>query len=63
VILQKILKLKIRERELYFAIIFLTVREKKNEKVEFCFDPKDDSLKVSAKSVEKSGYGYDWVKS
>ena len=29
--------------------------------MEFHFDPKDDSLKVSANSVEKSGYGFEWV--
>ena len=29
---------------------------------EFRFDPQNNSLKVSANSVEKSGYGYEWVK-
>jgi hypothetical protein len=37
-------------------ILFISL--KKNKKVEFRFDPKEHSLKVSANSVEGSGYGY-----
>jgi hypothetical protein len=37
---------------------FFIYKLKKNKKVEFHFDPKEHSLKVSANSVEGSGYGY-----
>jgi hypothetical protein len=35
---------------------------KKNNKMEFHFDPGEHSLQVSAKSIEESGCGVEWVK-
>jgi len=57
-ILQKIIKFQNK----FIAINSYQCSRKKNEKVKFRFDTKDDSQKVSANSVEKSGYGYEWVK-
>jgi hypothetical protein len=41
---------------------FLSVPLKKNKKLEFHFDPGKHSLQVSAKSIEESGCGVEWVK-
>jgi hypothetical protein len=41
---------------------FLSVPLKKNQKLEFHFDPGEHSLQVSVKSIEKSGCGVELVK-
>jgi hypothetical protein len=41
---------------------FICPFKKKNKKMEFYFDPGEYSLQVSAKSIEESGCGVEWVK-